>query len=310
MDRRSFLLAGASLAVACKTSQGAQAPTANERRVAITMDDPNTEDTPRYGVEERNRRILEQLAARRVQVMVFVCGKRIDSPRGADLLSAFNGAGHLLANHSYSHRNYNDPAHTSLVLAPDIAQCEALIAHHSGFRRRFRFPLLKEGETREKRDALRDVLRVRGYANGHVSIDASDWAYDKRLVQRLKATPDLDLSAFRAAYLAHMLDRAHYYDRLASALTGRSIAHTLLLHHNLLNALFLGDLLDALARDGFRIVAPDQAFADPVFAMQPETIPAGESLVWALAHDDARLRAGLRYPGEDDTYEAEALNRL
>jgi peptidoglycan-N-acetylglucosamine deacetylase len=81
------------------------------------------------------------------------------------------------------------------------------------------------------------------------------------------------------------------------------------LHHNLLNALFLGDLIDALERDGFRIVAPEQAFADPVFARQPATIPAGESLVWALAHGDAWLRAGLRYPGEDDTYEAEALNR-
>jgi hypothetical protein len=107
-----------------------------------------------------------------------------------------------------------------------------------------------------------------------------------------------------------MLDRAHYYERLATAVTGHSIAHTLLLHHNLLNALFLGDLLDELQRDGFRIVAPEKAYADPVFAIQPETIPAGESLVWSLAHADTRLRASLRYPGEDDTYEAEALSRL
>jgi peptidoglycan/xylan/chitin deacetylase (PgdA/CDA1 family) len=310
MDRRSWLLACASFAAACRTTQPAQVPNANQRRVAITMDDPNTEDTPRCSVEERNSLILEQLAARRVQVMLFVCGKRIDSPRGADLLSACNAAGHLLANHSYSHQNYNDPANTSAALAPDIAQCEALIANYPGFRRRFRFPMLKEGETLQKRDALRELLRERGYANGHVSIDASDWAYDKKLIKRLKANPAIDLAAFRAAYLTHMLDRAHYYDRLATTITGHSIAHTLLLHHNLLNALFLGDLLDALERDGFRIIGPEQAFADPIFALQPATIPAGESLVWSLAHEAARLRAGLRYPGEDDTYEAEALSRL
>jgi len=310
MDRRRLLLACASLVAACRTNAGAQVPSANERRVALTMDDPNLQDTPRYTAEERNRLILEQLAARRVQVMLFVCGKRIDSPQGAALLRAFDGAGHLLANHSYSHQNYNDPSSTRAALALDMAQCEALIAPYPGFRRRFRFPFLKEGETLQKRDAAREVLRERGYANGHVSIDASDWAYDQKLCQRLQAAPAMDLSAFRTAYLKHMLERAHYYDRLATTLTGRSIAHALLLHHNLLNALFLGDLMDALERDGFRIIAPEQAYSDPVFAIQPAALPAGESLIWALAHGDARLRAGLRYPGEDDTYEAEALQRL
>lgn len=274
------------------------------------MDDPNTEETPLYAVAERNRLILEQLAARRVQVMLFVCGKRVDSTQGADVLRAFNDAGHLLANHSYSHHGYDDPANDSATLATDIARCEALIANYSGFRRRFRFPFLKEGESSQKRDTLREVLRARGYTNGHVTMDASDWAYSGRLIKRLKADPAIDLSPFRAAYLAHMLDRAHYYDRLATMVTGHSIAHTLLLHHNLLNALFLGDLLDALERDGFRVIAPERAYADPVFALQPATIPAGESLIWSLAHGDARLRASLRYPGEDEEYEAEALNRL
>lgn len=309
MDRRSLLLGCASLALACKTT-GAAVPATSERRVAITMDDPNTEEQPLFSAEERNRRILEHLRARNVQAMLFVCGQSVDSERGAAVLRAFDAAGHLLANHSYEHRNYNDPANTSEGLVADIARCEALIARYSGFRRRFRFPFLKEGETLAKRDALREVLRAGGYANGHVTIDASDWAYHRRLKERLEAEPKLDLAPFREAYLAHMLDRARYYDRLATTVTGRSIAHTLIVHHNLLNALFLGDLLDALEREGFRIVAPEQAFADPVFARQSTTIPAGEGLIWALARGDARLRDGLRYPAEDDVYEATVLGRL
>lgn len=319
LHRRGFLLAAASLALACRRETRTQPsgvpplppPGARgERRLAITMDDPHTYETPRCTVAERNRLILEQLAARRVQVMLFVCGKRIDSPQGAELLRSFNAAGHLLANHSYSHRNYNDPSSGSELLEHDIARCEALIVGHSGFRRRFRFPLLKEGETQQKRDAARNILRERGYANGHVTIDSSDWAYDNKLIERLQAAPGSELSPFREAYLAHMLDRARYYERLATAVTGHAISHTLLLHHNLLNALFLGDLLDALEREGFRIIAPEQAYADPVFALQPAAVPAGESLIWALARADERLRAGLRYPGEDEQYEAEVLRRL
>jgi peptidoglycan/xylan/chitin deacetylase (PgdA/CDA1 family) len=326
MRRRQFVMAGSWLALACRAPgagereaaaprEGALGPsgpiaTAPQRRLAITMDDPNTYDTPLYGVEGRNRLILEQLAARRVQVMLFVCGKRIDSPEGAALLSAFNAAGHLLANHSYEHRFYNEPTNTADLLARDIAQCESLIAPYRGFRRRFRFPYLKEGETLEKRDAMRAVLRVQGYANGHVTIDASDWAYDERLVARLKADPAVDLAPFRAAYLTHMLDRARYYDELATQLTGASIPHTLLVHHNLLNALFLGDLLDALEHEGFHIIAPETAYADPVFAREPSAIPAGESLLWSLAHGDERLRAQLRYPAEDARYEAAILGQL
>lgn len=283
---------------------------ASGRRVAITMDDPNTHETPRYGVEQRNQLILEQLAARHVQVMLFVCGKRIDSARGAELLKAFDDAGHLLANHSYFHRSYNGSANTAAMLASDMGQCEALLSRYRGFRRRFRFPYLKEGETLQQRDALRGVLRAQGYANGSVTIDASDWAYDNRLMARLEADPAVDLAPFRAAYLAHMLDRARYYDPLATTLTGYSVPHTLLLHHSLLNALFIGDLIDALQKEGFRIIAPETAYADPVFALDPPSLPAGESLIWALANSDARLRTGLRYPAEDDVYEAAILSRL
>ena len=50
------------------------------------MDDPNAYETPRHSPEERNQLILQQLAARRVQVMLFVCGHRIDSPRGAEFM--------------------------------------------------------------------------------------------------------------------------------------------------------------------------------------------------------------------------------
>ena len=310
MYRRDFLLACASVAVGCTASQRPLVARTGGRRVAITMDDPNTVQTPLYSRTERNRRILEHLEARRVQTMLFVCGTRVDSPQGTDLLSAFDAGGHLLANHSYSHSNFGAPSSTSEALASEIDRCEALIAPYSGFRRLFRFPYLKEGRTVGQRDALRDVLASRGYANGHVTIDASDWAYNARLVERLGADPATDLAPFRAAYLAHMLDRAHYYDRLATTITGREIAHTLLLHHNLLNALFLGDLIDALERDGFRVVTPESAYRDPVFAIQPQTIPAGESLVWSLAHGDPRLRAGLRYPAEDEVYEAEQLGRL
>jgi peptidoglycan/xylan/chitin deacetylase (PgdA/CDA1 family) len=291
----------------CARAPRGQPP--SSRRLAITIDDPATE-TAIFPPERIAAGILDALSARRLSSMLFVCGMRVDSPKGHALLSSWNDSGHAIANHSYSHRFFHDPKISVADMAADVDRCEKLISGYPRFARRFRYPFLKEGDTREKRDGMRAELLARRYAIGHVTIDTSDWAYDSRLVARLRRDSKADLGPFRSAYVAHMLDRARYYDRLGLEVIGRSIPHVVLMHHNVINSLFLGDLLDAYAADGWTVVSPAEAYADPIFAEAPETLPAGESLVWSHAQLDPRYRGKLRYPGEDDTYEAGTLDRL
>ena len=165
----------------------------------------------------------------------------------------------------------------------------------------------QEGQTRELRDRLRRFLDQHGYRNGAVTIDASDWYYNQRLLAKLESDPRFDVSRFRQPYLDHIWDRAQFYDRLARDVLGRSVSHTLLIHYNLLNGLVLGDLL-AMFRS--KRWDTDEAFSDPLFLRQPETAPAGESLIWASAKETGRFEDRLRYPGEDDVYEKPILDRL
>jgi hypothetical protein len=58
------------------------------------------------------------------------------------------------------------------------------------------------------------------------------------------------------------------------------------------------------------ILGADEAFSDPVFSKAPDTVPAGESLVWALAKETGKYDKKLRYPGEDDVYEKPVLDKL
>ena len=91
---------------------------------------------------------------------------------------------------------------------------------------------------------------------------------------------------------------------------GRSVAHTLLIHYNLLNSLFLPDLLQMFRAKGWGVIDAEDAFQDPVFQRQPDTVPAGESLLWALAKETGKFESRLRYPGEDDVYEKPALAQV
>jgi hypothetical protein len=42
--------------------------------------------------------------------------------------------------------------------------------------------------------------------------------------------------------------------------------------------------------------------------MEPDVLPAGQSLVWSLAKADGRFGKQLRYPGEDGDYEAPKMD--
>jgi peptidoglycan/xylan/chitin deacetylase (PgdA/CDA1 family) len=277
--------------------------------IAITIDDFNLDaSTPLLDPDQRNAAILDSLRAMRVQAAAFVCGRRVESPESKRRLSLWNDAGHMLANHTYSHWRYPDTEFEKF--SADVLRAEAVIATYPTFRKWFRFPYLKEGATVEQRDRMRTFLRTHGYRNGHVTIDASDWAIDARLRDRLADDPNASLDGYRDFYLEHLWNRTQFYDRLAREVLHRQVRHTLLIHHNLAAALFLPHLLQMYVDRGWRIVDAEYAFQDPLFAVEPDILPAGESIVWALAKQSGRFGDVLRYPAEDEVYERRRMDEL
>jgi len=276
-------------------------------RVAITMDDVQWQMIPALRRSEAEQRLLEHLG--KARAFLFARGACVDNEHGSKILRQWSAAGHSIGNHTYNHRPLLGKI-TPEEFEQEILQTEDVLRPYSGFRKWFRFPLLKEGQTREIRDRLRVFLAQHGYRNGSVTIDASDWYYDQRLRERLEKNPGQDVNLYRDSYLNHIWDRAQFYDQLSRDVLGHSVSHTLLIHYNLLNSLFLGDLLEMFRSKGWAIIGADEAFSDPVFERQPDTAPAGESLIWALAKETGKFESRLRYPGEDDVYEKPSLDRL
>ena len=277
---------------------------------AITMDDFYWSNAVKLTAAERNEAILNTLHAHSNKAALFVIGRNIDSAEGKELLAPWDKAGHMIGNHTYSHRNYNAPEANVAAYQEDILRAEVLLKEFPRFKKYFRFPMLKEGDTVAKRDAMRSFLAQHGYRNGHVTIDNSDWAIDQRLTARLKKDPAADVKPYRDFYLEHVWERASYYDSLARRVEGRPIKHTVLVHFNLLNGLFLGDLIGMFKAKGWHLIDAEEAFTDRVFASNPKVVPAGESLVWSLAKENRKFAKSLRYPGEDSVYENARMDKL
>jgi peptidoglycan/xylan/chitin deacetylase (PgdA/CDA1 family) len=110
------------------------------------------------------------LEARKLAAL-FVCGKRVDQPEAKGLVSDWDDAGHLVCNHSYSHLMFTDPGVSYSEFAADFLRNEPIIAPYRQRTTLFRYPFLKEGDTAEKRDGFRKLLKEHRYRVGHVTID-------------------------------------------------------------------------------------------------------------------------------------------
>ena len=82
----------------------------------------------------------------------------------------------------------------------------------------------------------------------------------------------------------------------------------MLLHISAINAASVVAIVAEFRARGWKFVSPRAAFSDPMYAMRPNIVPAGESIVWALARE--RAIDGLRYPGEDSAYEEPILRTM
>jgi peptidoglycan-N-acetylglucosamine deacetylase len=276
-------------------------------RVAITMDDVRWQIIPEDRRPEAEERLLRHLG--KTRAFLFAIGQSVDNPEGSGILKRWSAAGHRIGNHTYSHQPLFGRI-TPEEFEADILRNEDVLRSYSGFRKWFRFPALNEGQTRALRDRFRSFLAQQDYRNGAVTIDASDWYYNQRLLASIEAQHGFDATRCRQPYLDHIWDRARFYDQLSRDVLGRSVPHTLLIHYNLLNSLFLGDLLGMFRSKGWGVTDAEEAFLDQVFTRPPDTAPAGESLIWALAKETGGFEDRLRYPGEDDVYEKPLLDRL
>jgi peptidoglycan/xylan/chitin deacetylase (PgdA/CDA1 family) len=260
-------------------------PTA-QKRIALTFDDVPRSTGAFFTQEERTDRLIAALRKGGVrQAAFFLNPGSLAFPQragGEQRIARYVAAGHVLANHSFTHPRLSQTP-TADYLA-DIDKAEAWLKGREGRRPWFRFPYLDEGRSdKAKRDAVRAGLKARGLQNAYGTIDANDWHMEQLAIQAKAAGKSMDMDAFRDLYVETHVDAAEFYDGLARRTLGRSPAHVLVLHETDIAAMWIDDLAAALRRAGWKIVTADEAFADPIAAATPDVPSAQGTLTEALA---------------------------
>ena len=285
-------LAVALLAVAPGCRTGPSPATPARLRIAVTLDDLPWQGATAPGETrmQATRRLLEVLRARGVPATGFVNCDRIEP--GEPILEAWLAAGMDLGNHTSGHLDLNRTDLDAWVA--DVESCHAVLAR-LGPRavHWFRYPMLHEGATEERRAAAAAAVRRLGYAPAHVTVDNSEWILGGAYSRALKRGGDPAVQrALGERYVQHVAAAVAHFDRLSREALGRSIPHVLLLHANALAADHLGAALDALEGQGATFVSLEEALADPAYAA-PERYVGPKGLSWLYRiHPELLERAG------------------
>ncbi|RYD59278.1 MAG: polysaccharide deacetylase [Sphingomonadales bacterium] len=258
-----------------------------KKLIALSFDDVPRRRGAFLTPQERGQKLIEILKTKGVDQAAFFLNpgqltEYGDTKGATQRIKDYVAAGHVLANHSFTHprlRGTSAPDYLS-----NIDAAEQWLSKQPGHRPWFRYPFLDEGgKDLAKRDAIRAGLKKRGLLNAYVTVDGSDWNMEDQAVRAVKAGKPIDMNALRDLYVETHVQSADFSDALMVRTLGRSPPHMLLLHETDMAALFLGDLIDALRKQGWEIISADGAFADPIYRETPETPYAAGTLAEALA---------------------------
>ncbi len=264
------------------------------KRIALTFDDVPRNPGAFFTPDERSRRLIAALKAARVpQAAFFITAGNLQEPfgqGGEKRISDYVAAGHVLANHSYSHPHLSEMSAADYLA--NLDRTEAWLKGRPGRRAWFRFPYLDEGMgDKAKRDAVRAGLMGRGLRNGYVTVDGADWHMEMLTQQAAQAGKTMEMDALRDLYVETHVEAANFNDALARRELGRSPAHVLLLHETDIAALYIDDLVEALRKDGWEIISADEAFRDPLMNEMPDAPSANGTLLGQIAQARGRTEA-------------------
>jgi len=231
--------------------------------------------------------MIEAFKAQRVPgVYGFVNAKNIgaNGDTGKDsVLQLWADSGFPLGNHTFSHIDL----HTSTVQAfeDEIVANESVLQGLVGGRdwHWFRYPFLHEGETLEKRHAVRKYLSDHGYKVAQVTLDFADYAWNNPYARCVAKQDTQAIEWLKSSYLSTAANDIALDRKLSAMLFGRDIKYVLLLHIGALDSVMLPELLDLFKKQGFDFVSLEEAEKDPAYQSDPDAaLPHGGTFLEQL----------------------------
>jgi peptidoglycan-N-acetylglucosamine deacetylase len=233
-------------------------------------------------------------------------GRGADDPSSLSVLRAWREAGQPLGNHTWAHLDLNQE--TSEEFGAEVLRNEPLLQSlmGNGDWHWLRYPFLHEGDTVEKRRAVRSWLAAHGYKIAEVSMDFEDYLWNEPYSRCVAMHDEASIAKLHDTYLAVADQYYGVFRELSRLVYGRDVKYVLLMHVGAFDARMLPELLKLYRAKGVKFITLADAMADPAYRDDPDIgEPSGGAFLELMMQKNK-----LKFPANTKPYkELEAMCR-
>ena len=266
--------------------------------ISLSFDDSPTNFGGYFSDLQRTKELAKQLKNVSVNEVVFFSNSVRLTAEGKERLEIYAQHGHIIANHSHGHLDLHEVGANKFI--EDVKLAHKLLSPLANFVRWFRFPYLRNGNSRQQRSQVKQALDRMGYRHGYVTVDNYDWYMSRLFQNAARSGKKIHFDRLKRTYINNLWQTIVFYDDMAKAVLKRSPRHVLLLHENDLAALFVGDLVKHIRSKGWRVISPRRAYKDPIAKMNPD-VNFAQGLIPRLAKA-ANYKGSLAHRSESTFY--------
>jgi peptidoglycan/xylan/chitin deacetylase (PgdA/CDA1 family) len=133
-----------------------------------------------------------------------------------------------------------------------------------------RYPFLREGDTVEKRRAVRAWLFAHGYKIAQVSMDFEDYLWNEPYARCVAKHDETSIAKLHDSYLAVADQYYRGFRELSQLVYGRDVKYVLLMHVGAFDARMLPELLKLYRSKGVQFISLPNAMSDPAYQDDPD----------------------------------------
>jgi hypothetical protein len=127
-----------------------------------------------------------------------------------------------------------------------------------------------EGDTLDKRHAVRSYLKEHGYRTAQVTLDFEDYAWNDAYGRCVARKDNAAIEWLKQSYLENAAEYIKLGREEERIVFGHEIPNVMLLHETAFTTLMLPALIDQLKKEGFEFSTLAQVEQDPAYAQDPD----------------------------------------
>lgn len=283
-------------------------------KIAITVDDIPAHGTlpkgmTRYEIAKQYVDILKKHKVPGVYAFVNK-GRSDDSEDSLKAIKVWQEAGYTLGNHTWDHPSLNKNPADVFIKAIDLNDEYLKSVSGKADWKYFRYPYLHEGDTLEKRNAVRAHLKEKAYKIAQVTIDFNDWAWNNPYARCVEKNDKKSIEWLKESYLKNATDNMLHSEEVSKKVFKKQIPHILLMHVGALDIQVLDQMLTDYEKKGVEFIPLAEAVKDPIYDIDPGvTLKWGGELQYQVLRGSGKTIKDLGMKPFDE-YPEDKLNKI